>query len=257
MRVFFFRGLLVIVISTMAIGLYKMLEIRNTYVHGDKITEAISIYAPSERRQYAPEAITEETDGNNTLDADTTNSFVINVKRDINEDIAAWIRIPNTNIDFPVVHCQDNSFYLNHDIMKERAASGALFIDKGNTGRFDDFNTIIYGHNMKDRSMFGELDNFNNTIFFFNNPDGRLFLPDTTYILNVFAYLRVNEDDRYIYGSISGVDVDEFSEYIKANAINYRDTQLSGIDRIVTLSTCTNDYADTRMVVLAILNHID
>ena len=258
MRVFFSRGLLVVVIAAISICLYKMITIRNTYVHEEQVHNVVLSYAPPvgqfgfetyimETNEIAEPEVTESADGNEAL---------IDAQRDINEDIFAWIRIPNTYIDYPVVQCGDNSFYINHDVLKQNAAAGALFMDSRNSYGFIDFNSIIYGHNMKNGSMFGELVNFHNKAFFLGNPDGRLYLVDSTYALEVFAFLRIKQDDRYIYGSVSGGNFDEFIEYVGTHAINYKDIGLTGDDRIVTLSTCANDYADSRMAVLARLNRV-
>jgi len=257
MRVFFFRGILVVIIAALSICLYEMIMIRNTYVHEEQVHNVVLKYAPS-GAQNTTSAAAADPSGNNKApaadinsDISYVNNTILDAQRDINEDIAAWLRVPNTYIDYPVVHYEDNNFYINHDVMKKKAASGALFIDSRNNGGFSDFNTIIYGHNMKNGSMFGKLNNFSNSAFFSDNPYGQLFLADDTYTLEIFAYLRVQQDDKFIYGSISGVDFDNFDEYVKSNAINYRNIRLKSSDRIVTLSTCTNVYEDARMVVLA------
>ena len=278
MRVFFYRGFLVVIIAALSISLYNMLIIRNTYVHEERVHTAVSTYAPPfkktvnqtganiantgdtgkpiENNEISAEAeIDAEAEVNTEAEVSAeANYSIADARQNINKDIAAWLRVPNTYIDYPVVRSDDNSFYLNHDVYKERAASGALFIDKRNNDGFMDFNTIIYGHNMKNGSMFGQLNNFGNQIFFSTNPVGQLFLSDRPYTIEIFAYLKIMQDDKYIYGSLSGGNFDEFNEYVRAAAVNYRDIQLSGSDHIVTLSTCSNDDANIRMVVLARLD---
>ena len=246
------KGLIAIIIIAMSISIYQMLIIRNTYVHEEQVHTLMSGYAPVETSKAKESA---ENEINNE-DASTMikNVSLINAKRDINDDITAWIRIPNTRIDYPVAYYTDNDYYLNHDILKNNAASGSLFVDNRNNKEFIDFNTIIYGHNMKNGTMFGDLSNFSNMGYFSNNTSGLIFLPDKTYYLEIFAFLQIKQDNRIIYGSISGENFTEFTEYVKQNALHYRDIQLSEYDRIVTLSTCADDGVDSRDVVLARLN---
>ena len=259
MRVFFFRGILIVIIAAMAICLYEMIVIRNTYMHEEQVHNAVSAYAPVDLKPDGTGVVNTETSyigDSASIDESTgaVNGSIIEAQRNINADIAGWVRIPNTSIDYPVVQCADNSFYLTHDILKQKASAGTLFIDNRNSGGFADFNTVIYGHNMKNGSMFGELNNFSNTAFFTENTSGQLFVPDCTYNLEIFACLKIKQDDQVIYGSIYGADYGAFIKYVRSVALQYRDIQLNGGDRIVTLSTCTNVYADYRIVVLARLD---
>jgi len=268
MRVFFYRGSIAIVIAMLCISLYEMISMQNTYMHEEDVHKQTRVYSPPDGPS--------ETAGGDRAGTDTTfapaeanakkyaedspaaagipamaNSSIVDAQRDMNPDIAAWLRLPNTEIDYPVVRGADNTFYLDHDVMKKKAASGSLFIDSGNSGGFTDFNTVIYGHNMNNGSMFGQLGKFADPAFFDGNAAGRLFLPDCTYALEIFACMGVNHDDAFIYGSARGADINEFNRYVKANALQYRDIHISGGDRVVTLSTCTNVYEDARIVVLA------
>ena len=86
----------------------------------------------------------------------------------INEDYKMWIEVPNTNIDYPVVQGKDNDFYLNHDFNKKESSSGAIFVDyKNNIDK--DKNIIIYGHNMRNKSMFQNIMKFKDEAFWKEN----------------------------------------------------------------------------------------
>lgn len=76
--------------------------------------------------------------------------------KELNNDYVGWLYIPDTNISYPIVKGTDNSFYLNHNFLKEESKAGSIFIDC-NVNEFEDRNTIIYGHYMKDGSMFADL----------------------------------------------------------------------------------------------------
>ncbi|MDR1560096.1 MAG: class B sortase [Clostridiales bacterium] len=251
MRAFAFRGLLVIIVAAAAVCVYQLLAIRDNYVHADEIDNLLAPYAPP--IETANRKPWEEPHLNNQS---APNPFVVSLKRDFNEDVTAWIRVPNSRIDYPVVHGADNSYYLNHDIQKQKAVGGSLFVDSRNSKGFADFNTIIYGHNMKDGSMFSDLRNFSDFGYFSNNALASLYLSETTYDLEIFAYIEIKESDSVIYSRVSAADPEEFIEYVRSKASRYRDISLAENDKIVTLSTCTNDLADARIVVLARLKPV-
>lgn len=96
----------------------------------------------------------------------------------INPDIVAWIRIPDTSIDYPVVQGNDDSYYLTHTFKKTEHVAGAIFLDSDNNADFSDDKNIIYGHNMKDGSMFRGLRNFLGDKFLKEHHILYLYLPD-------------------------------------------------------------------------------
>ena len=97
--------------------------------------------------------------------------------KQINEDIVAWIRIPGV-LDYPVVQGTDNSYYLHHTFRREYNIAGSIFLDARNKADFSDSKNIIYGHNMRDGSMFHVLRKFQNLDFYQANREIWLYLPD-------------------------------------------------------------------------------
>jgi len=229
-----------------------MMNISNTYANVERIAELVSEFAPPVIDMPNINLYSE-----NLLRAGASNPTLLLAKNNLNDDILGWIRIPNTRIDYPIVQGIDNNFYVYHDIQRQPSGGGTIFIDRRNNENFTDFNTVIYGHNMLNGSKFAGLENFNDMGYFHNNPVGSLFLIDTTYIFDIFAFLRVEHNDRIIYGSKSYENFQEFIDYVRSVASNYRDVQLSGEDRFITLSTCDNDFPDYRFVVLARLRSVD
>ena len=182
-----------------------------------------------------------------------TNQSVIDAQNDVNSDIVGWLTIPNTKVDYLFVQAGTNEFYLHKDLNKKQAAAGSVFMDSANSKNFTDFNTIIYGHNMKNGSMFQSLRSFADDKFFAENQTGMIFLPHSTYMLRIFAYMVVNAGDTTIY-NISpdpGTVVDGYFEYIRKNAKQFRELDFTGEDKVVTLSSCSYEYSDARMVLLA------
>ena len=167
----------------------------------------------------------------------------------INEDYRMWIEVPNTNIDYPVVQGKDNDFYLNHDFNKKESSSGAIFMDyKNNIDK--DKNIIIYGHNMRNKSMFQNLMKFKDEEFWKENNKIILTIDGKRYEYEIFSSyisnakninLRINfkNDDEYL----------KYIEDIKKKSIFYREIDIKSNDRIITLSTCSYEKDDARMII--------
>ena len=148
---------------------------------------------------------------------------------------------------------QDNVFYLTNNIDKKKAAAGAIFLDSRCEPGFSGFNSIIYGHNMKSGAMFHDLIKFEAEDFWNANKSGWLFLPNTTYQLSYFACMIVEDADPYVYGYLNAPrgDRGKFFDYIRRNALRYRDPGLEAGDSVLTLSTCSSEYAGARLVLIA------
>ena len=163
-------------------------------------------------------------------------------------DVVGWLTVPNTNIDYPFVWYEDNDYYLRRDLNGDYALAGTLFMDFRCQKDFTSPNTIIYGHHMKNGSMFGTLKSFADKAFFEENRHGAIYLPYETLTLEFFAYMVVKHTDAEIY---SVEPSDGFLEYVRQNARQYRDIGLTDADQIITLSTCSYEFTNARMILLA------
>ena len=162
----------------------------------------------------------------------------------INPDVVAWIKIYGIDVEYPVVKGNDNEFYLNHNLKKEKNSGGWLFADY--TNKFDgyDKNIVIYGHNMKDGSMFGKLkkvlwkewqDDEKNLKIIFIDETG-------TNIYEVFSTYSYKAEDYYITTSFeSDAAYSSFLKTIKSRSNHNYGIKLSTDDTILTLSSCLND----------------
>ncbi|MCL2106825.1 MAG: class B sortase [Oscillospiraceae bacterium] len=164
-----------------------------------------------------------------------------------NSDTVGWLTVPGTRIDYPFVRGPDNDFYLHRDFNGAYALAGTLFMDYRCAKDFSSKNTIIYGHHMKNGSMFGSLKKFQDKDFFAANSGAVIYLPDKIYALELFAFLSARSDDAILYTEAPD---EGFLAYVKRNARQYRDIGASAGDRFVTLSTCSYEFNNARMVLI-------
>jgi sortase B len=173
-----------------------------------------------------------------------------------NKDIVAWIYIPSTNIDYPVVKGADNEFYLNHDALKKRSSAGALFLDfknkLGKDAKSSDKNLTIYGHHMKNGTMFKDLTKFRSKEFF---NDNKYIYLDTKYIREtweIFSVYITAADFNYRQPNFTSTkEYTNFLKSIKSKSIYPTNVQFTANDSILTLSTCSYEFEDARLVVQA------
>ena len=204
-------------------------------------------------RQYAEEARVKaemakyRLDGAERQEA-ADNQFIIHLQEEVNSDLVGWLTIAQTQIDYPFVRGEDNDFYLQRNVYKEYAAAGSLFLDFRCAADFSGGNTIIYGHNMKNKSMFGDLDLFAEEEFFEANEGGWIYLKDKAISLEIFAYMVIHMDDEMIYNLEP--EQGQFMDYIRKKAQNFREPP-DPPQNFVTLSTCSYQFNDARTVLLA------
>lgn len=176
-----------------------------------------------------------------------------------NPDIYAWIRIPETNIDYPIAQREgDPAFYLDHDMYGEARFAGCIYTEDSNSRDFLDPNTVIYGHNMKNGSMFQNLHLFADSSFFEEHPYFYIYTPERVLVYQVFAAYVY--DDRHLMNSFDFDDKEVFARYledvfhVKSMGANIReDLSVTEEDRIVTLSTCVGGAPESRYLVQAVL----
>ena len=166
----------------------------------------------------------------------------------------AWLTVPGTQIDYPVVQWTDNQFFLNRTARYESSRYGAIFMDYRNSGDFTDFYTVIYGHNMRSGKMFGALREFRESAFFDRIKYGSLHTPDRTYQLQFFAFVLTDSSTGGYYNHLAFVTPSEkeaFIDMVKRTAGRWRNVPLGPKDRIVALSTCLASTGDKRILLLA------
>lgn len=162
----------------------------------------------------------------------------------INNDTIGWINLPGTNINYPIVQTTNNDYYLKHSFKKENTDAGWIFMDYRNNNSFNDKNTIIYGHSRLNKTMFGTLRRVI-TNKWYNNSENhivRISTPYQNYLFQVFSTYKIETENYYLTTNFSNNE-----EYIKfLNTITSRsifnfNTTTNENDKIITLSTCSNN----------------
>ena len=170
----------------------------------------------------------------------------------INPETIGWLKVPNTNIDYPVVKGSDNRFYLNHDFYQEPEIRGAIYMDYRNTGDGSDRHTIIYGHQSRLGIMFTELNKYKEREFFDKNEIIYLTTLYEEQEWQVFAAYETSTSFYYIVTDFSS-DASFLStvEQFQKRSKFARDVKITKDDQILTLSTCVYGVDDMRFVVQA------
>lgn len=170
----------------------------------------------------------------------------------LNPDVKAWIQVPKTNIDYPVVQGQDDMEYINKNVYGEFELSGAIFLSCLNKDDFSDPYNLVYGHNMKNGGMFADVADFTNKEYFETHQKGKLYLTDATRKIRFFACMKVTAADAKIYhpDGYRKENLKNLLDYIQANAVQYRDVNVADENSLIALSTCSEAETNGRVVLI-------
>lgn len=226
-----YRIIFVVLIIIIAFCLYKIGTILYEYHVGTKEYDSVQKLAGIEA-----EAFTGEVD------------FDALAKK--NEDVKGWIYSKDTVINYPVVQGGDNQYYLYRMINGEYNNKGSIFIDYRCEKPFESFNTIIYGHRMKDGSMFNSLTKYRDKSYFNEHKTLMLVTPEKKYDIVVFGVVTIPSDsEMYKYQFYSTEEKTVYLDWIRSNSEIDTGVKASKDDKIVMLSTCTYEFEDARLVV--------
>ena len=171
----------------------------------------------------------------------------------INPEYQFWIEVENTNISYPVVQAMDNSFYLKKDFNKNDSSAGTIFMDALNNFEIDN-NTVLYGHNMKNKTMFNNIMLFKKSDFFKQN--NKIKIKHTgdgkEYTYEVFS--AYHSDNTFDYNTVrfgESYSFMNFIEDIKKKSIFKKDMEILETDKIITLSTCSYEFRGAKTTIHA------
>lgn len=163
--------------------------------------------------------------------------------KSFNSDVNSWITVNGTNVNYPVVQTSDNDYYLNHDIMKNMRTTGWIFMDFRNEPDLSDKNTIFYGHNLLNKTAFGSLQTLLSKDWYKNSNHYIMVRTEkTTNIYEVFSCYTYDPEVYYLTTYFSNdEEYMQFLNTLKSRSKFDFGIELTPNDKIITLSTCTDD----------------
>ncbi len=264
----------IIVMAVMAIYIYQFhVEQQNSLSNQEEVESVED--TPSIMQEEVVDELTDENMGeiDNTVSEQDDSSQVVTHEESLvdspfiefvelqalNPDVYAWISIPGTVIEYPILqHATDNSYYLNYNIDGSYGYPGCIYTENMNAKDFTSNHTVIYGHNMKNGSMFAGLHDFSDTEFFNNNNQVFIYTPSQTFVYQIFAAYVY--DDRHLLYSFDFTNLATYESYLDsvfsikdASANIDHNIIVTSDDRIITLATCVANASSSRFLVQAVL----
>ena len=170
-----------------------------------------------------------------------------------NNDYLFWLYIPKTKIDYPVMMSRDNKDYLHSSFYKEKLYAGTLFIDALSSKRENQDNLIVYGHNMKDGSMFGTLKKWRSEKYFNEHKFIEIYTETEKRVYLIFAVREVSSNMDLLHYKLDGFTNEEYIQDARNNHIHFREFEDQyKNNQIMTLSTCMSNDAK-RLILNAVL----
>lgn len=209
---------------------------------------------------YAPTPIARETLGE-VIHLDKDKPSADRIPKDIKDELTtqvkqlsaehsdsvAWLYIPDTNINYPVMYSGDNNYYLHRATDGSYLYAGSLFMDCRCTSDFLDFNSIIYGHNMDNGTMFADISNYENEKYFINHSYGWVTTKDDVRLIEFFAVARIS-DTSELY--LANPYFEEWDSQLRNSASIYKEIGICADDNLITLSTCTSAEGNSRTILV-------
>lgn len=230
-------------------SIYQLASIFLGYRSGDKEYEELRQYVleePSAPGHLNAASLTSgQTDGEDGEASDPAvpmSRIDLDALKEINSEAIGWIEIPDTIISYPMVHSTDNLYYLSHTFRKESNKSGSIFLETSNNADFSDLHTIIYGHNMKNGSMFAGLKNYSSGSYLTAHPYVYIDLTDGSHCYQIFSCHEASVSDNcYTIGYERDDVYAAFLESLKSASLYDTGVEASTEDSVITLSTCTKN----------------
>jgi sortase B len=172
----------------------------------------------------------------------------------VNDEVIAWLFSEGTVINYPVAHGADNDFYLHHLFDKSPGHCGCLFLEAQNPPDFSDAHSIIYGHHMRDGSMFKSLKGYEEQDYYEEHPVLLLVTPEKRYTVELFAgYVSPTSGDAWQLDFADEQEKEQWLEEQVKKSTFKSEVKPTARDRILTLSTCSYEFNNARFVVHGVL----
>lgn len=236
----------IIAIAVIVISIVRLYVIYSGYSAGEKEYSQLQSKVVSEDKG-TPDVEEKSKEPDLQIDFDTL--------RQINEDVVAWLYYAPLTISYPVVQGEDNEHYVHYTFENEKNTMASIFMDYRNKADFSDYNTIIYGHNMKNGSMFGSLKKLSqDPTICEENPYVYIYTDTGVQQYQIFALCSIKASSDIYELMQDEPSYKEYKDLIRANANYYVkiDESTMESDRMLLLSTCSGSHSTRRLVVCAV-----
>lgn len=241
---------------------YKIISILTEYRSGENTYHEVQQYvhlpeteAPT-GKATEPAADPEETEATTEPEEDPIlfPEVDFDALLEVNEDVVAWVYIEDTNINYPVVRGKDNDRYLTTMIDGSYNGAGTIFMDYRNQPDLSDPHTILYGHNMKNNTMFANILKYRDQEFYDAHPVGMLMTPDQNYQFEIItAYVAEPNESAWQLAFLSDEEALNWALASMRRSAFSCDTVPALGDKFLTLSTCSYEFNDARFVLVGIV----
>ena len=212
----------------------------------------IMIYAPTPIAQETLDMAVDNRSEKPSADRvpeDTKDELTAQVRQlsEDHSDSVAWLYIPDTNINYPVMQSGDNEYYAHRAADGSYLYAGSLFMDYRCSSDFSDFNSVIYGHNMGNGTMFADIPNYENEEYFMNHSYGWLTTENDVRLIDFFAVARTS-DTSGLY--LAAPNFNEWDNQLRNYASIYKEIEVTESDHLLMLSTCTSAEGNSRTILV-------
>ncbi len=169
----------------------------------------------------------------------------------VNPDITGWIFGEGTNVDYPILHTDNNDFYMDHLYTRDYNTAGSIFSDYRNHADFSDGNTVLYGHHMANRTMFGAIENYSSQDFYDATPTMMLYTPEGDYRIELISGTHENGDEQFVQFDFKNDEaLQEYVEGFRKRSTFKSDVEVQPGDRLISLCTCAYVFDNARFLLI-------
>ena len=216
--------------------IYHHWSVKQRELEYEKLRQEETLSAATETVIAEPE--TEESTDETVIYCDPVYDF--GQLHEQNQDIYAWIVVPGTQVDYPLLQSETDNYYLDYNLDHSKGYPGCIYTNQCNRKDFSDYNTVLYGHNMKNLSMFGSLKKYKTEDFYKDHQFFTIYTSECAYRYQIFAYYDVPETDEvYTVGFAPDDTFQKFIDKMKQKSYDDTGVNVTKDDHIMTLSTCS------------------
>lgn len=207
-------------------------------------------YTGNQEYHHLEESVQQQDEDTQSLEEDTEFSVDFDKLKSINPDVVGWIRIEGLGISYPMVQGEDNEYYLTHTFYRKENKCGSIFVEVENSRNFSDFNIFVYGHNMKDKSMFARLNEYQEEGTFLENPEFCIYTPEGMQRYQIYScHVAELGAESFRYQFVDDADYAEWQKHVKEQSFYDTGIMPKAGQKTVTLMTCTPAGSSYRLLV--------